>query len=143
METIKEPIVVFWLCMLLHLIADYTMQGVLASLKQRKWWSEELKKLAYSTKEPKTPEEQELIFSHYRYDYLAGLACHAMMWSIMMCLPLLLVCTPSAFSAAVVTNTVVHMVVDDLKANLCCINLWQDQLLHIAQITVTVGILAY
>ena len=140
METLQHPITIFWLCVLMHLIADYTLQGCLANLKQKRWWDQQLKDIAYSTKEPKRPEEQNKIFSKYQYDYLAGLACHAMMWSIMMCLPLLLICSPKVFSTAVMINTVIHQFIDDLKANKLCINLWQDQLLHWIQITATVVI---
>lgn len=142
MENIKEPIVIFWLCMLLHLIADYTLQGCLANLKQKKWWDEQLRQITYSTKEPKTPVEQANIFHKYQYDYIAGLICHALMWSIMTYLPLLLVGTPKEFSAAVLVNTIVHWVVDDLKANKFRINLIQDQLLHVVQIAITVTLIA-
>jgi hypothetical protein len=38
-------------------------------------------------------------------------------------------------------NVLMHGIVDDLKANRMKINLWQDQLLHMLQIIITVMIL--
>ena len=38
---------------------------------------------------------------------------------------------------AIVGNTIIHAIVDDLKANKKRLNLVQDQLLHLAQIVIT------
>ena len=45
------------------------------------------------------------------------------------------------FLAAIAVNTLVHAVVDDLKANRMKINLIADQLLHLSQILVTFSVL--
>jgi hypothetical protein len=41
------------------------------------------------------------------------------------------------FLWAIVGNTIIHAIVDDLKANRNKLNLIQDQLLHLAQIVIT------
>ena len=102
-----------------HLIADYTLQGWLANGKQKSWWDK-----AFGGK---TPEK-------YRHDYIAALVCHSLCWSIVVCLP---ICDSPHILVAVIANTIVHAVVDDLKANRHKINLVQDQLLHLVQIIFT------
>lgn len=102
-----------------HLVADYTLQGWLADGKQKSWWD----KMCGG----KTIEK-------YKHDYIAALICHALYWAIAVCLPLW---NSSMFAWAVVGNTIVHAIVDDLKANKKKLNLIQDQLLHLAQIVAT------
>ena len=140
METIKNPVNLFWLCTLLHLIADYTLQGCLTNLKQKSWWDEQLKKFAYQTNDT---DKQHQIFKKYEYDYMAALYCHSFMWGILTFLPVLFIATPYAFSAVVFTNSVIHIIVDHMKANLYVINLCQDQLLHLLQIVVSVALVCY
>jgi len=41
------------------------------------------------------------------------------------------------FTYMIVFNTVMHALVDDLKANMKLINLWTDQLIHLGQIVLT------
>jgi hypothetical protein len=70
----------------------------------------------------------------YRFDYIAALVCHALYWSIFICAPFY---ASDWFLDAIVLNTVVHAIVDDLKANRRKINLIQDQILHLVQIMAT------
>lgn len=102
-----------------HLVTDYTLQGWLAEGKQKSWWN----KIANGNLPPK-----------YRYDYIAALICHALYWSIAVCLPLW---NSPMFLWAIIGNTIIHAIVDDLKANRNKLNLIQDQLLHLAQIVIT------
>lgn len=106
-----------------HLISDYTLQGWLADGKQKSWWD----KICGGK-----------VLEKYRHDYIAALVCHALYWSIFICAPFF---ASSWFLTAVVLNTVVHAIVDDLKANRCKINLIQDQLLHLGQILLTFFVL--
>ena len=138
MELLTHPMNLFWLCMLGHLISDFYLQGCLCDLKQKKWWDNELKKIAYSTQEPKTPDEQSAIFERYKHDFIAGLYCHSLMWSILTFIPLMLACGPGQIGFIIILNCVIHAVVDNMKANQLKINLCQDQLLHFAQICITV-----
>lgn len=109
------------LMLLGHLVADYTLQGWLADGKQKKWWQK-----CFGGE---TPDK-------YRHDYVAALVCHALYWSILICAPFY---ASPYFFGAVVLNTVIHTVVDDLKANRNKINLVQDQLMHLCQILLTFG----
>ena len=103
-----------------HLVAAYTLQGWLADGKQKRWWD----KICGGKVLPK-----------YRHDYIAALVCHALYWSIVTFLPLY--GSSHWWAYAVILNTLLHAIVDDLKANRNAINLCHDQLLHLAQILVT------
>ena len=119
----RNYVYAFWICMLLHLIADYTLQGCLANLKQKAWWKENV------------PCSSD--WRLYRYDYIAGLLCHSLMWSLVTYLPLILVTTPIGFSVVIVLNTLVHARIDHLKANKLTIDLCQDQTAHVIQLIAT------
>ena len=110
--------------LLMHLVADYTLQGWLAQGKQLSWW----KNLGFKDEK----------WGKYKFDYTAALACHALYWSILVCLPFW---SSEWLAVAIFANTIVHAVVDDLKANLGKLNLIQDQLIHVAQIAVTFALL--
>ena len=106
-----------------HVLDDYCLQGILASMKQRSWW------------EQNAPDKK------YRHDYIAALIAHAFSWAFMIMIP---VCwayvddvNPWAYTLVIVANTLIHASVDHLKANTRKINLIQDQLLHVGQILIT------
>ena len=120
MDTYKYIILVAMI--FCHIVDDYYSQGILASMKQKEWWVKN------------APDKQ------YKYDYLIALFMHSFSWAFcIMSAPTL--CTiifggtlyPVVFAA----NIVIHMVVDDLKANRRKINLIEDQVLHIIQIVLT------
>ena len=106
----------------LHIIDDYKIQGILASMKQKKWW-----------------EEQKEYKSLYKYDYIPALIEHSFSWTFMMMLPIVIVLRFNIgwWVIAYVVNMVVHAYVDNLKANKFKINLVIDQTIHIVQIIVT------
>ena len=106
-----------------HLVADYTLQGWLADGKQEGWW-----KKIFGGEVP----------NKYKHDYIAALVCHSLYWSIFICAPFY---ASSYFLLAIILNTAVHAIVDDLKANQKRINLIQDQLIHIVQILLTFAVL--
>ena len=144
METILKPFNLFWICLLLHLIADYTLQGCLADLKQKRWWSIQLKKFYDSfDKKYQTYELKHKIIQKYKNDYMSGLLCHAAMWSILTFLPLMFLCSQRVFALVVICNLFVHFVVDHMKANMHVINLNQDQLLHLQQIFITLIVVRF
>ena len=71
-----------------------------------------------------------------------ALAEHAFSWSFMIHLPLLISFIMMDLSlynlfVSYFINWIIHMVVDDLKANKLKINLIQDQLIHLQQIMIT------
>ena len=106
-----------------HIVDDYKLQGILASMKQKDWWV-----------------EQTSFTKLYKFDYIVALIVHSISWSFMILLPIFIT---SSFNITPVIlgvfciNIVIHAVVDDLKANKKKINLWIDQLIHLIQIIAT------
>ena len=103
-----------------HIVDDYYLQGILASLKQKTWW-----------------ENQKSYKPMYKYDYIIALIMHACSWSFMVSLPILYLGFTKWIAVAIILNTIIHGIVDDLKANKHKINLIMDQSIHIVQIVIT------
>ena len=103
-----------------HIVDDYYLQRILASLKQKSWW-----------------EKQENYKPLYKYDYIVALIMHAFSWSFMISLPILYLGFTKWIAVAIILNTIIHAIVDDLKANKGKINLIIDQSIHIVQIIIT------
>lgn len=117
----------FLLMMLLHFMADYTLQGCLANMKQKSWWVEQCHKHGFD-------------FAKYKYDYVCSLICHALYWTLITFAPIIFFSDLSDISIAtvVIGNMAIHAIIDHIKANKFCINLIVDQLLHLAQIIITI-----
>lgn len=103
-----------------HIVDDYYLQGILASLKQKSWW-----------------ENQKSYKPMYKYDYIVALIMHAFSWSFMVSLPILYLGFTKWIVFSIILNTIIHGIVDDLKANKGKINLIVDQSIHIVQIVIT------
>ena len=103
-----------------HIVDDYYLQGILASLKQKTWW-----------------ENQKSYKPMYKYDYIVALIMHAFSWSFMISLPILYLGFTKSIVFLIILNTIIHGIVDDLKANKHKINLIIDQSIHIIQIVIT------
>lgn len=102
-----------------HIVDDYYLQGWLASAKQKSWW------------------EQNAPDKLYRYDYIAALYMHSFSWTFMvMLVPTINVILFGGtwYPLLFIGNILIHMLVDDLKANKKRINLVQDQSIHMLQI---------
>lgn len=117
-----------------HIIADYNLQGCLASMKQKSWW------------EKNYPNEK------YKNDYIVALICHSFSWSFVVHIPILLTMFQTqsfdykytfTFFTTIVINTWIHEIIDTLKANSKILNLWEDQLLHLFQIVGTWFLYSY
>ena len=109
-----------------HVIADYNLQGWLASAKQKDYW------------EQITPKEL------YKHDYIMALIMHSISWTFMVMLPIAYVRKFSVgimFLIVFIGNVIIHCIIDHMKANKKIINLWQDQLMHMIQIGITFTIL--
>lgn len=113
------------ICMILcHIIDDYYLQGILAQMKQKEWW------------EKNAPNHM------YRYDYLMALFVHSFSWAFAIMLPTVLYemadrTLPYIYFILFVLNAMIHMLIDNEKANRKTINLIQDQYLHIVQIIIS------
>lgn len=103
-----------------HIVDDYYLQGILANLKQKSWW-----------------ENQKNYKPMYKYDYIVALIMHAFSWSFMISLPILYLGFTKWIVVTIILNTIIHGIVDDLKANKHKINLIVDQSIHIAQVVIT------
>ena len=109
-----------------HVIADYNLQGWLASAKQKNYW------------EQITPKEL------YKHDYIMALIMHSISWAFMVMLPIAYVRKFNIdimFLIVFIGNVIVHCIIDHMKANKKIINLWQDQLMHMIQIGIIFTIL--
>lgn len=106
----------------MHIVDDFYLQGWLAYAKQKSWWQNN------------SPDEL------YKYDYMVALLMHSFSWSFMIMLPAtiyLLIVGGVWYPVFYLVNLIIHMYVDNLKANLHKINLIQDQSIHIVQILLT------
>lgn len=110
--------VILWM-LFFHVVADYNLQGWLASAKQKSYWQEN------------APDKL------YKHDYIMALIMHSISWTFMVMLPIAYINQFNidiGFAGMFIANVAIHAVVDHLKANMKLINLWHDQLLHIGQI---------
>lgn len=123
----SKVFVILWM-IFFHIVDDYYLQGWLASAKQKQWWRENA--------------PQPL----YRYDYIWALLMHSFSWAFMVMLPIAVAASfniSGVFLGFFLFNICVHALTDDMKANRKIINLWQDQAVHMAQISITVIFLLY
>lgn len=114
---------IFLAMVFMHILDDYRLQGILASMKQKEWW-----------------EAQKEYNPLYKYDYVAALIMHSYSWSFMIMFPIAIMLNfdiSIGFVIALFANMIVHCIVDDLKANKKKINLVVDQTIHIIQILIT------
>lgn len=105
-----------------HIVDDYYLQGWLASAKQRRYWQEN------------APEDL------YKHDYIWALIMHSFSWAFMIMLPIAYYqqfVIDYKFIIIFAINVAIHAFTDNAKANWKIINLWHDQLIHIAQINWT------
>ena len=113
--------VFFWM-IFFHVVADYNLQGWLASAKQKSYW------------EANAPDEL------YKHDYICALIMHSISWTFMVMLPIAYYQgfdINKTFAILFIINVLFHAVIDDQKANRKLINLWHDQLFHMIQICLT------
>ena len=114
------------LCMIFcHVIADYNLQGWLASAKQKSYWKKN------------APDQM------YKHDYIFALIMHSFSWTFMIMLPLMYVVDFKVNSFLLflfISNVLMHAITDNFKANTKVINLWQDQLIHMYQIIITAAL---
>lgn len=107
-----------------HVVADYNLQGWLASAKTKEFW------------EQNAPDEL------YKKDYICALLMHSISWTFMIMLPIAYVNgfnVDVGFVCYFIANVVFHMLIDNEKANKKSINLVTDQVCHFVQIFGTAG----
>ena len=119
MAEVGMKIFILFMMIFTHIVDDYYLQGILAKMKQRKWWKEN------------APDEL------YKHDYIVALITHAFSWSFMITLPTLIVSNEYILMCCyILINTAFHAYIDNEKANKLSISLVQDQICHLCQIAV-------
>lgn len=125
-----NSILILLIMIFLHIVADYNLQGILANMKQIGYWETSFFKQGMSI--------DDFHKSKYNKDYLMALFMHSFAWTFLFMLPLMIIFNFSfLYIVTFIVNILLHMYIDDLKANRFKINLIQDQLLHLLQIIVT------
>ena len=125
----SEFIFCLLIMLFLHLVADYNLQGILASMKQKSYWD----------------GVNADTDGKYKNDYKIALIEHAFVWTFMIMLPYMVFVFKNSMDAKYamiyvvlfMLNWIIHAYVDDLKANKMKINLVADQLIHVVQILIT------
>lgn len=119
-------VMTFFTMLFCHIYDDYRLQGILADFKQKSWWKKNC------------PDKE------YKYDYIIALFEHGFSWSFMIMLPLTVLnimgwieSNVGVFVLLLVINTLLHSVIDHLKANMKLINLCEDQVMHVGQVLIT------
>ena len=117
---------VFLIMILLHIIDDFVLQPIcLSKLKQKSFWETYVK------------DDEK-----YKFDYKVALVIHALSWSIMIHLPLMVIGVGEySILLSVIINTIMHAWIDDEKANKLNITLFEDQILHLIQVGATWAVL--
>lgn len=129
-------VILFFIMFWLHLIDDFHLQGLLGDLKQKSWW------------------EKNYPNKLYKYDWEFALFEHSFSWSFTTHIPLLIISLYSYYANrycyalwvyvwCIVFNTVFHMIIDNNKANKLEISLSTDQMLHIAQIVISLTMYSF
>lgn len=121
--------VILWM-LFFHVVADYNLQGWLATAKQKSWWEKQ--------------EECRYGLYKYKHDYIMALIMHSISWTFMIMLPIAYVNNFTVdwlFVLIFTINVVAHAVIDHAKANVKKINLCEDQFLHMLQIVFTAMLL--
>ena len=111
-----------------HIVDDFYLQGILAKMKQKSWWKEQVKE----------------DYWFYRHDYIPALLAHAFSWAFMIMLPIAIYLhlhIGIPFIIYFIMNMITHAIVDNLKVNQGVMNLCFDQVTHIMQIIITWAVL--
>lgn len=116
-----NPIYIFLMMLFLHTLDDFHLQGCLANLKQKSWWA------------ANAPDPM------YRHDWIPALMAHCISWTTLTMLPCILFMSVPVWLVIVlfVFNAAFHFWIDDLKCNRHALNLIEDQLMHLSQLTLT------
>ena len=119
----------FFAMLFCHIVDDFYLQGILAKLKQKEWWQNN------------APDEL------YKNDYKVALIVHAISWSFMIMLPLVIYMWFTrgenttfwyiGLPLDMIYNSIWHAYIDNEKANKHEINLIIDQTAHLIQIIIT------
>ena len=110
-----------------HILDDFCLQGILASLKQKSWWED------ICSVEPR-----------FRNDYKAALIIQSFLWCFFIHIPLILhirycgwTYNEELFLIVFVADWIIHVIIDDFKCNKHKLNLVMSQTVYLIQVIVT------
>lgn len=106
----------------MHILDDFHLQGILASMKQESWWKEN------------APDKL------YTHDWIIALFIHSFSWAFCIMLPIYVAygyVWDAKMTWFLIVNILTHMHIDNEKANKYSINLVLDQFFHMIQIVWT------
>lgn len=113
---------IFLAMLFLHILADFNLQGVLAKMKQKRWWAKQ---------------------DGGKYDYITALAIHGYSWSFIVHIPfalLILILNISlhmpTLAMSIIVHAALHAIIDHEKANGRWFNLTEDQMFHVVQLVI-------
>lgn len=122
-ELLTNKFFILILMLFLHVLEDFHLQGILASMKQIKWWEKQI---------------GSEYLGKYTYDWVPSLLAHAFEWTFMVMIPIFLTREFTYLTALMLlANVSFHFAIDNAKCNLMQINLVTDQILHLVQILIT------
>lgn len=106
----------------MHILADFNLQGVLAKMKQQRWWAKR---------------------NGGKYDYITALIIHGYSWSFMVHIPFALLILLLEISLhmptlamSIIVHATLHAIIDHEKANKHCFTLAEDQIFHGIQLVI-------
>lgn len=113
---------IFLAMLFLHVLADFNLQGVLAKMKQKRWWAKR---------------------DGGKYDYITALIIHGYSWSFMVHIPfaLLIFLLETSLhiptlAMSIIVHAALHAIIDHEKANSRWFNLTEDQIFHVVQLVI-------
>ena len=118
---------IFLTMIFLHIYDDFFTQSksFVVDGKQKSWW------------EKNCPDKM------YKNDYKVVLAVHGFSWAFVVHIPFIIMMYQSGrndvwwlIGLSILGQSIIHSIIDDLKANRHLINLFVDQYFHLVQITV-------
>lgn len=134
----KFNIIIYFISIIYcHIFADFHLQGILASMKQKIWWLNQIEEI-------EDQAEQKESYNMYKNDYKKALSAHCFEWTLFIHLPILFIIYRynldikiNIFLLSFIFNFIIHYMTDNAKANQNIINLVFDQNVHIIQCILT------
>lgn len=127
------------LMIFLHIVDDFHLQGILAQMKQKSWWIDQINAMTFPNYDSQE-EGREAARKQYKHDWIPALIIHSFSWTFMIMLPIAWYMNFQinlGFILVLMINVKLHALVDHAKANRRVINLVEDQAIHLFQVFMT------
>lgn len=136
--SVEMMMLLFTAMVFCHSLYDFHIQGILAQMKQKSWWTDQIAQVSQDHPDKDAGDLTRM----YGKDYLVALSIHSFEWAVFVTIPLFVYAWANGLTympifVVIPVNTVLHAVIDDMKCNKTELNLVQDQLCHMCQIVLT------